>query len=43
MKIVENIKCPENDHFLNTQILKNIAHSMSNYLMVVQNIYYLLF
>ncbi len=22
MKIVENIKCPENDHFLNTQILK---------------------
>ncbi|MEI3645962.1 hypothetical protein, partial [Lactococcus cremoris] len=25
MKIVENIKCPENDHFLNTKISKNIG------------------
>ena len=25
MKIVENIKCPENDHFMDTQILKKYS------------------
>ena len=34
-------ECSENDHFLNTQILKKIAHFVSKYLTLVQTHVYL--